>query len=345
MEITDAICPKCGGPSKDGDLCGKCLAGSVQWFNCDSRVTIIQCGGCGSLKTSGGWGDSSREREDLEEDAALSAVKFHQDIKKPDVKIKLDHLSNNRTYADLDITGTLYGETLSGYCTIEIVWQNESCDRCNRQHGNYYEGIIQVRADGRKATPEEQEEAGRIAVEVETTMQNEGERLSFISRFDEGREGLDIVVGSQAIGEQISREITTRLGGRFSLHPTLVGEKNGQKLYRITYLVRLPRLSRGDVIAVRNTYGEVLRSEGRTLTYLDLRTGIPRTIPESTPARLIANIRDADDYSVIYRDGSVLGILDSETGKTEEISQINWRNPEVGDTVRILRDRDQIIVV
>lgn len=345
MSINEAICPKCGGPSKDGDLCGKCLAGSVQWYTCDSRVIITRCGGCGALKTSAGWGDTNREREDLEEDAAISAVRFHKDSKKPDVKVKLDHLSNNRTYADLDISGSLYDEKLSGYCTVEIIWQNESCDRCNRQHGNYYEGVVQIRADDRKATVQEQEESQRIAVEVETNMQNEGERLSFICRFDEGREGLDIVVGSQAIGEQISREITRRLGGRFSLHPTLVGEKNGQKLYRITYLIRLPRLQRGDVIAVRNTYGEILHTEGKTLTYLDLKTGIPRTIPESTPARLVAHVRDAALFSVIYRDGTVLGIMDPESGKTEEISQVNWRNPDVGDTVKILRDHDQTIVV
>jgi len=339
------MCPKCGGPSKDGGLCGKCLVGSVPWFTCDHRVIITRCGGCGSLKTAAGWGDSSREREDLEEDAAISAVKFHQDVKKPLVTVKLDHLSINRTYADLVINGTMYDEPLEGYYSLEVVWQNESCDRCNRQHGSYYEGIVQIRAEERKATVQEQEEAQRIAVQVENDMQKEGERLSFICRFDEGREGLDIVVGSQALGELISREITRRLGGRVTLHPTLVGEKNGQKLYRITYLVRLPWLQRGDVIAVRNTYGEILHSEGRTLTYLDLKTGLPRTIPESTPARLIANVREADIFSVIYRDGKMLGILDPISGKTEEINQVTWRNPDVGDTVKIIRDNERAIVV
>ena len=345
MDLHEAICPKCGGPSKDGTLCGKCLVGEVPWFVCEPRVFITRCGGCGSLKTSAGWGDCTREREDLEEDAASSAVKLHQDVKMPKISVKLDHLSINRTYADLDIAGTLYGEELEGYCSLEVVWQNESCDRCNRQHGNYYEGIVQIRAEDRKATIEEQEEAQRIAVQVETEMQSEGERLSFITRFDVGREGLDIVVGSQAIGEQISREITRRLGGRFTLHPTLIGEKNGQKLYRITYAVRLPRLHRGDVIAIRNTYGEILHREGRTVTYLDLKTGIPRTVPESTPSRFIANVRESAIFSVIYRDAGIIGILDPETGKTEEINRVSWRNPEVGDTIKILRDNDRTIVV
>ncbi len=345
MDLHDAICPKCGGPSKDGSLCGKCLTGEIPWFVCEPRVFIVRCGGCGSLKTSAGWGDCTREREDLEEDAAISAVKLHQDVKKPNISVKLDHLSINRTYADLEITGTLYDEELKGYCSLEVVWQNESCDRCNRQHGNYYEGVVQIRAEGRKATVEEQEESQRIAVQVETEMQNDGERLSFITRFDEGREGLDIVVGSQAIGEQISREITRRIGGRFSLHPTLIGEKNGQKLYRITYAVRLPKLQRGDVIAVRNTYGEILNWEGKTFTYLDLKTGIPRTVPESTQTRFVANVRDAAVFSVIYQDAGIIGILDPETGKTEEISRISWRHPEVGDSVKILRDNDRTIVV
>ena len=345
MDLHEAICPKCGGPSKDGGLCGKCLASDVAWYVCEPRVFITRCGGCGSLKTSAGWGDSTREREDLEEDAAVSAIKFHKDIKKPSVTVKVDHLSNNRTYADLELSGILYDESLDGYCSIEIIWINESCDRCNRQHGNYYEGIVQIRAEGRKATLQEQEESQRIAISVETAMQNDGERLSFISRFDEGREGLDIVVGSQAIGEAISREITRKLGGRFSLHPTLVGEKNGEKLYRITYLIRLPRLQRGDVIAVRQTYGEILHTEGKTITYLDLKTGIPRTIPESTPTSFIANVREAAIYSVIYKDAGILGVLDSQSGRTEEINMVSWRHPEVGDTVKILRDADHSIIV
>lgn len=344
-DIHEAICPKCGGPSRDGTLCGRCLAGDLTWFTCESRVFITRCGGCGSVKNGAGWGDCTREREDLEEDAAISGVHFHQDVKKPGVLVKLDHLSLNRTYADLEVTGSLYGEDLQGYCSVEIVWVNESCDRCNRQHGNYYEGVVQIRAEGRKATVQEQEESQRIAVSVETSMQNEGERLSFITRFDEGREGLDIVVGSQAIGEQISREITRRLGGRFSLHPTLIGEKNGQKLYRITYLVRLPRLQRGDVIAVRNTFGEILHTEGKTITYMDLKNGLPRTIPDSTLVRQIGNVREAAEYSVIYQDSGILGILDPGSGKTEEIGTVSWRHPEVGDTVRILRDNDRVIVV
>ena len=345
MDLHEAICPKCGGPSKDGALCGKCLSGDIKWFICEPRIFITRCGGCGSLKTSAGWGDSTREREDLEEDAAISAIKFHQDVKKPGVTVKLDHLSLNRTYADLEISGTLYGEKLEGYCSLEVVWVNESCDRCSRQHGNYYQGVVQIRADGRKATLEEQEESQRIAVSVETAMQNDGERLSFISRFDEGREGLDIVVASQALGEQISREVTRKLGGKFSFHPTLVGEKNGEKLYRITYLIRLPRLQRGDVIAVRNTYGEVLKTERKTITYMDLKTGLPRTIPESVSTRLVANVRDAVLFSVIYQDSGVLGILDPESGKTEEISKVSWRHPDVGDTVKIIRDDMQLIVV
>lgn len=345
MDLHEAICPKCGGPSKDGGQCGKCLAGDLAWFVCEPRVFITRCGGCGSLKSSTGWGDSSREREDLEEDAAISGVKFHKDVMKASVSVTLDHLSNNRTYADVTLKGILYDEPLEGYCTIEIIWVNESCDRCNRQHGNYYEGVVQIRAEGRKATLEEQEESQRIAVSVETSMQNDGERLSFITRFDEGREGLDIVVGSQAIGEEISREITRKLGGRFSLHPTLIGEKNGQKLYRITYLVRLPWLQRGDIVAVRHTYGEILHAEGKTVTYLDLKSGVPRTVPESTPMRFIANVKDATPYSVIYRDTGILGILDPDSGKSEEISMVSWRHPEVGDSVRIIRDADQVIIV
>ncbi|HWQ67611.1 MAG TPA: 60S ribosomal export protein NMD3 [Methanospirillum sp.] len=344
MDIHHAICPKCGEPSEEGTLCEKCRAVDIGWFKCEPRVVITRCGGCGSLKTAAGWGDSERSREDLEYDAAGSAIQFYQEVRSPKIEVKLEHISNNKGFAYLDISGNMFGDKVHDKCTVEIFWQNDSCDRCNRQHGNYYEGVVQVRADGRKASIEEQEEAQRIAVSVETNMQAEGNRLSFITRFDEGREGLDIVIGSQAIGEQIARDLTRRLGGKFSTHPTLIGEKMGQRLYRITYAVRLPRFRRGDIIAVRQAFGEVLHSEGKTINYLDLATGLPKTIPASLPIRHIGHVRDAELFQVIYIDGSIIGVM-NESGKTEEIHSPSWRHPSQGDTVRIVRDEDRVLIV
>ncbi|MDD1724570.1 MAG: 60S ribosomal export protein NMD3, partial [Methanospirillum sp.] len=297
------------------------------------------------MKDKNGWNDSDRTREDLEYEAAISALHLFQDIRKPEIDIKLTENSQNRTYANVSVKAELYGQPVENTSTVEILWQYDSCDRCSRYHGNYWQGVVQLRADGRKATTEEQEWAKRIAYQTEETLQTQGERLSFVTRIEEGREGLDIIVGTQALGELISREITRRMGGKFTLHPTLIGEKEGRKLYRITYAVRLPRYTKGDIIFIRGTYGEILGSEGKTLSYLDLASGIPRTVPESVESRYIGSIRDGMPRMVVYQDGETLGLMDEGSGKTEEVPVQSWRKITSGERVHILRDDDRTLIV
>jgi len=133
-----------------------------------------------------------------------------------------------------------YNTPVEGTCTVELIWHKEQCDRCNRISGSYYEGNVQVRADGRLPSTYEIQTAAGIAQAVEDSLQAGGERLSFICDMGQTREGLDITVGSQHIGALISQGIIAQLGGRYTTHPKLVGEKNGRQLFRITYSVRLP---------------------------------------------------------------------------------------------------------
>jgi len=345
MDLQEAICPKCGGPSPTGDICGKCRASDIEWFACDGRVKLIRCLNCNSMRDKNGWSDCERSREDLEYEAVMSAIHLHEDVKLPGFSIKLTENSKNRSFVNVSVTGTFYGEPVEAACTLEILWEYDSCDRCSRYHGNYWQGVVQLRGEGRKATPEEQERAKRIAYLAEEAQQLQGERLSFITRMEEGREGLDIIVGTQSLGEQISRDITRKMGGRYTLHPTLISEKDGKKIYRITYAVRLPRYTKGDVIAIRNSFGEILGAEGRTISYLDLASGIPRTVPESVPSRYIGSVRNGIPMLVVYQDGETLGLMDEVSGKTEEVPVQSWRTINSGERVHILRHEDKVLIV
>ena len=55
----------------------------------------------------------------------------------------------NRSTATIVLKGLLYNTPVEGTCSVELIWHKEQCDRCNRISGSYYEGIVQVRADGR----------------------------------------------------------------------------------------------------------------------------------------------------------------------------------------------------
>ncbi len=345
MGIKDRFCPKCGRPTKEDGVCEHCRLTGTPWFSCEQRVRCIHCPSCGALKQVNTWTDTDRERSSLAQDLARSAVHFHPDLKKPYLNIKINDLSTNRSRAIITVEGILYHEPVRGTCEVEIAWQKEQCDRCNRISGNYYEGMVQVRARGRIPSPYEVQTAAAVACEIEESLQTGGERLSFISDLNEIRDGLDIIVGSRHIGLLIARRITAELGGRFTTHPKLIGEKNGRQLFRITYSVRLPKYQKRDVIKFKKRYGEVIQIEPRHVRVLDLSDGSIRAVREGEIEKIVGNARNAEDAMVAFSSGTTIGVIDPATWATRECTAGSGLDIRAGHHVRILRDGEQLVVL
>jgi len=343
--IRGSFCPKCGKPTEIAGLCPECRIGSTPWFTCDRRVASTTCPSCGAQKVVNTWTDSAAGRSEIGPDIAKSAVHFHPEVKKPSIEVTIDDITLNRSRAHLSLHGTLYKKPVEGTCTVEILWHREQCDRCNRISGSYHEGVVQVRADGRVPGPYEVQTAASVAQAVEDTLQAGGERLSFIADVNETRDGLDIIIGSQHIGLLIAQEIVARLGGRYTTHPKLVGEKNGRQLFRITYSVRLPRFQKNDVIATKNRYHEVQRVESRHLLVTDLADGNTRSVRAKDVLRIIGNSRDAESGLVVFVDGKTMGVLDPVSSRTREYPQPAWLQVSAGDLIRLLRDDDELVFV
>ncbi|MDD5188191.1 MAG: 60S ribosomal export protein NMD3 [Methanoregula sp.] len=343
--IQGRFCPRCGKPSENDGLCNQCRVKNTEWITCDRRVTHIHCPSCGAVKQVNTWTDSSRERAELAPELARSAVHLHPDVKRSSIAVSIRDISTNRSRAMLTVKGTLYTLPVEKECTVELAWHKEQCDRCNRITGSYYEGLVQVRAEDRLPSPYEIQTAGTIASQLEDSLQAGGERLSYISDITETKDGLDITVGSQHIGLLIVQGITNQLGGRYTTHPKLVGEKNGRQLFRITYLVRLPYYQRHDVVLLGKTYAEVEQVEPRRVRLFDLSEGRSRTVNTDQVSRRIGNARLAEQALVAYVTGDMVGILDPVTCATTECRKLPWLETTAGEYVHILRDGDRIVLV
>ena len=317
----------------------------MQWAECDNRVTSTHCPSCGATKQVNTWTDTNRERAELAPDLARTAVHFHPDVKKRGISVEVQDISPNRSRAYLTITGTLYGHPVDKTCMVELAWNKEQCDRCNRITGSYYEGIVQVRAEKRTISTFEMQKAAAIATQIEETLQEGGERLSFISDMTETRDGVDITVGSQHIGLLIVQGITAQLGGRYTTHPKLVGEKCGRQIFRITYLVRLPRYQRHDVVKLGRSYAEIEQVNSRNVRVFDLSEGRSRSINEEDIVSMIGNARNAEPALVAYVSGGMMGLLDPTTGATKEVPKKPWQMVNAGENVQVLRDGNIFVVM
>jgi nonsense-mediated mRNA decay protein 3 len=342
-----SICPRCGRPSEDGGVCPGCRAADVRLLSCNPYVTAVYCPVCGSQKRGNTWSDLEVPREDLIAELAISSVTIHQDARDARVTIQSEDPTSNRTTCTIEVEATLYGVPVKETCRTEIRWQKESCDRCSRISGGYYAGIVQVRATDRKINAYERRVATSIAEQTEESLQQSGARLSFISDLDDSRDGLDITVGTQHLGQEIAKQVTGALGGRFTTHPKLVGEKDGKGLYRITYSVRLPYHQKGDVVVSRGRYYEVREIEGRRLGVFDLQNGTSLTLRTDDVERLIGNVREARSALVVFVQPGVVGLMDPDTYVTREVNPVPWTTPVEGEYIRVLRDDedDRLVIV
>lgn len=345
MGIKDRFCPKCGRPTQGEGVCNQCRSEGTRWFSCDQKVWCTHCPTCGALKQGNTWSDTNRERSEISLDLARSAVHIHPDVKKGDIGIRIDDMSVNRSKAIISLTGVLYDNPVQATCETEIAWQKEQCDRCNRISGSYYEGVVQVRAHDRIPSPYEVQTAAGLAYDVEESLQTGGERLSFISDVNIIRDGLDIIVGSQHIGLLIARRITAEIGGRFSTHPKLIGERNGQQLYRITYSVRLPKYQKHDIIRFKKHYGEVIQADSRNLRVFNFSDGTIKVIAGKEVERLIGTARTAEDAMVAFSSDDTIGVIDPLTFATHECAAWRGHGISAGQHIRILRDGDHIVVL
>jgi len=340
MTIQTSICPRCGQPTEEG-LCPQCRVADTRLLSCEPFVTAVYCPVCDSQKRGRTWSDLRMPREDLVAEMAVSATSIHEDAKDIRVTVGSEEIASNRTACTVEVEATLYSVPVRETCKTEIRWQKESCDRCSRISGGYYEGIVQVRATNRKINAYEREIAANIAEQAEESLQQSGDRLSFISELKESRDGVDITVGSQHLGQEIARTITGALGGRYTTHPKLVGEKEGKALYRITYSIRLPFYQKGDVVVSRGGYFEVRDIDGQRLRVFDLQAGTARTLAEGEVERLIGNVRDAESALVVFTQPNLVGLMDPKNYQTREVNPVPWTFPVEGQPIRVLRDEEQ----
>jgi nonsense-mediated mRNA decay protein 3 len=308
-------------------------------------VTITVCPSCGARREAGVWADFSASRDDLTREAARRGIHISPEVRDVSIELAIHERTANRSFADCRVRGLLFGEPVEENCRVEILWGKEQCNRCSRMAGSYYEGIVQVRAEGRRPRPAEIRAAEQIARSIEESLYSAGERLSFISDMEESRDGLDITVGSQRAGKEIAAAIVERLGGHVSTHPKLVGEKAGKRVYRITFAVRLSPFSRGDIVLVRGKYGEVLSVQGKEIRYRDLADNVSRTTTERQVERVVGNIADSREYLVTFRQGRMIGLLDPATGHSTESHLPPGMDAQAGSKVRVIHDGDRLILL
>ena len=345
MESVSALCPECGAPTDEGELCDECYADDIDPLDVPDEVEVRVCAKCGSYVRDGGW--TSHDEPVPDEELAVNSVKdalgVHVEAREPRVSVGVESRDTNTLEVDVEAVAYVRGYRVEDERAVRVNLDHETCPTCAKRSGGYYESVAQIRAQGRDPTEEEVERALEHAYSI--AGRDYGDRDTFVTKTQEVRGGLDIYMSTSDAGLQIARRMTEEYGGGYDDSATLVGEKDGEELYRVTYAVSLPEFVPGDVVDVEGTPVLVKQNEG-VLKGIDLRTGERRSYSDAEPRR-IGRSDDAEPTTVvnISEDGKEIQLLDPETYETVTVPRPSFVVASQGEEVNVLSTPDGVYPV
>ncbi|MCL7417020.1 MAG: NMD3-related protein [Halalkalicoccus sp.] len=361
-----AFCPRCGDPVDGGDrpdlpgapaadetgLCDACYFEDFELVSAPEKLTIRVCAQCGAIHRGNRWVDiGAEDYTDVAIDAVSESLGVHLDAEDVAWQVEPEQVDQNTIRMHCLFTGVVRGEPIDEEVVVPVTISRETCTRCGRIAGSYYASLVQLRARDREPTSEEREAAKGIAHEIVEEMEATGDRNAFVTEIDDTADGVDVKVSTTNIGKKISQRLVNRFGGSFSDSETLVTEdEDGNEVYRVTYAVRLPPFTKGDVIDPEDGEGPVLVGSARgTVKGRRLATGERYESGfeegDSPEARRLGRREDAQQTTLVsVEDERVVQVLDPETYESKTIPRPDFLDTESG-TVPVLKSRAGLYAV
>jgi len=233
------FCMECGkdGPTVEG-LCPSCFRKRNPLVHPPESIDAVVCVDCQRLESGGGWVRVEVEtaipmllRERVPTDPRAGRVTFTHVSRAEDAKNFGLSVKAAARISDIEIVESF---------RTRLRVQQGLCPTCNRRRSNYYEGILQVRAVDRPLTGGERIRLVAFVQEAIARRSAKGEEV-FVSKVEEVRGGADVYLSSNRVARTVARELADAFRGTVGSSPKLFGQKDGKDLYRVTYVVRIPR--------------------------------------------------------------------------------------------------------
>ncbi len=339
------FCVRCGkeGPTYES-LCVECFLENARFTSVPEHVDLFKCHYCEEYLVEGKW----RKYSSLEEaigDVAKRALEVRKGAEVTQVRTEVTAADSKNFHVQLRAK-VEYSDLITEEESETIVrLKGTVCPRCSKMLGNYYESIIQVRGRDRKLTEKQKQRLlEEITSRVETAQ--EENREMFISKMEEVPGGVDAYLSSISLAKGIAKELGERFGAEIKESSTLVTQKEGKDVYRVTYLVRLPSYMRGEVISYDSKPHLVTAITASTTKLVDLKTHEPLNVSnvELREARVIGKREDILDAVVLSESKRELQIMHPKSYATVEV-----RKPQhfevKGETVRVFVHEEELYLV
>lgn len=359
MSETRGFCPRCGDPverppeadlpgarGQEATLCDDCYLAAFDLVDAPERVEVGVCSHCGAVRRDDRWVDvGARDHTDVAVEAVTEALGVHVDADEVAWHVEPEQVDANTIRLHATFTGVVRDTALEERVTVPVYVARETCDRCGRIAGDSFAGVVQVRGTDREPTPEEVDRAVEIAKAYVADREANGDRNAYITEISRTDAGVDLKVSANQLGQAIATRITRELGGRVSESERLITEDgDGNEVYRVTFLARLPPFKAGDIIDPGDGEGPVLvRSVQGNLKGVRLATGeryeASHEAGDAPDARKLADRGDAVTTTLVaVEDDHAVQVLDPDTYESTTVSRPAYLDTDA-DTVPVVKTR------
>ncbi|MEM0449672.1 MAG: NMD3-related protein [Methanomassiliicoccales archaeon] len=339
-----SFCVLCGKEGRTyASLCADCFLANNRFTRLPDHVDLFQCHHCQEFQLHGKWQRRGLEeavkeaaRDALEIVKPVDLVKVRSEVQQADVRNYHVHMHTSMTYQDLKVEE-------DNHTIVRL--KGAVCPRCSKIMGSYYESIIQVRGRERRLTEAQQERIlSSLRSKVEEA-QAENREL-FITKLEQVPGGFDAFLSSISLAKAIAHELADKYGAELKESSTLVTQKEGRDVYRVTYLVRLPSYLRGEVILHEGRPHLVVSIASSRTKLQDLRTHetVLMSNAELREAKVVAKRQDIMEAVVLSETRRELQIMHPVSFATVEL-----RRPQgfevKGGSVRVMIFEEELYLL
>jgi len=265
------FCVECGkeGPIFRDGSCLECYLKNHSFTKGPEFIDIPLCVHCNSYKYKSNW------LSELFGEVLIKYIKNNFTISKEFKKIDINTECKGEKeliICTVYITGFIDDYEITEEHQVKIRLKKTVCDVCSKQFGGYHEAIIQIRAEQRNLT---RGEINEIVLNIETLVENlraKGNRSLFITDMSETHGGVDFLISDKGSALAITNKIQSRFGGEIKTSSKNIGMKDSRQIYRVTCLLRLPAIKKGDFISYKNKYYFISSISKNKIHLLDLLT-------------------------------------------------------------------------
>ena len=265
-------CVICGKKAVLDALCKTCHITKNPLLNGYKEFSVKHCVDCDKWNTGHSW-RKVRDTESVFIEKVKRSMKLSTSSK---IAVSVDLVIpehkrnagvNAKCTAEVDIEKMVGEESLRDTYSFPFTIGHTYCNACCKKGTEYFEGIIQLRGDGKRF-----EEALAF---LRKEIQKVGSKGMYINKEEKVKKGIDLYITSQRRLPKIIETVYKQYGGTMKINEQLFtrNRQTSKDLYRVNAYLCLPSFGVRDVIAIKKDLIQVTSVNGKKVVGVSLKTG------------------------------------------------------------------------